>query len=111
MKTQNQNKQGKNTLRKKEADLSVGANLHSSEPKCSLDKSDCTQTKQTISDDGKLIVETKQTKLYLDKILANQQILFEHLQMIMYNQYEDRKQTFVVSLKNLKEIERKYLNG
>jgi hypothetical protein len=49
---QNQTKQGKNTFRKNRANLSVGADLNSSQPKRCLDKPDCNSQSKHIAYKG-----------------------------------------------------------
>lgn len=52
----------------------------------------------------------KQTKieLMLDKILSNQQIIYDYLQLIIYNQSPDAKRRYVVMPNTLIKIQRKY---
>ena len=52
--------------------------------------------------------EKRTQKEMLLRILKNQQIIYDYLQMIIYNQYSDRKQTFVVKPSTLKLLEEKY---
>ena len=44
----------------------------------------------------------------LDKILQNQQVIYDYLHMIIYNQCPKRKATFIVKEDSLKTIQRKY---
>lgn len=44
----------------------------------------------------------------IKRILHNQQIIYDLINLIIYNQYPHRKKTFVVKEDTLKQIEKKY---
>jgi flagellar biosynthesis/type III secretory pathway ATPase len=111
MEKQNQTKQGKNTLRK------TGSIAKSSEPKCSLDKSDCTQKQKAIKEYLKQVQETDVLNLTGAYNKGRKETLDDVMKIIGWLQSEtliDSPNYFTVSIDNweglkqrLKSLEQK----